>query len=290
MAIAVDGGHSVPGPPCRPTRYGLASVADETHHEDDEWARGLEWDELACGYDLGVLSGQCPPLLEAQTKVAGRGFGTNYADAFTVYAGWECSTGALRTGEAWDNAEELLRRNWWKALERTLWTGLDQDGEQVRSSLAFADGVADLTPSAGALDLTSAVAALEDYASDCDGCEPVVHAHRGLGVRLAERGLIQEDGDKLRIKGTGSLFVPGAGYGRTGPGGVAPDAGESWIYVTGSVAVHDSPAFFTPERGDAGGAVNMSVNDITVFAERFAAIQVGCCVGAVLTTLCSCCC
>lgn len=289
MTIGSDGGIEVSGPPCRVPRYGLASVADETNHTDDEWTRGLEWDEIACGYDPGVLSGQCPPLLEAQTKTAERGFSTLVASAFTVYAGWECSAGTLRSGKAWDYAEQLLQRNWWKALESTFWTGLDQDGTESESSLAFNAATVDLTPSEGALSITAGIAALEDYAADCSGCEPIIHAHRGFGTYLAERGLIDPDGEMLRLKGSGSPYVSGVGYGVTGPAGVAPGAGEAWIYVSGSVAVHSGPQFFTPERGDLAGAVNRSVNDMTVFAERSAAIQVGCCVGAVLVNLSSCC-
>lgn len=65
--------------------------------------------------------------------------------------------------------------------------------------------------------------------------------------------------------------------------------GESWIYVTGSIKVLRGPTFFTPNRGDDGGAVDRLVNDVTVFAERTYAIQQDCIIGAVRVLLQSCC-
>lgn len=301
MGIAGDGGVPVSGPECRPQRFGLESVAQVVPEGDDEFTKGIEWDELPCDYDLGVVSGQCPALPE-QLKLSARGFATKYADAFAVYAGWKCATGGLELDRAWDNADELLRRRWWKAIERTLWTGLDQDGNVVRQTLATLDedtGVAlaaDITPPTGAVDVSSGIAMLESFFGDCSECEPVVHANRGIAVHIAERGLVTADGAQQRITGTGSLLSAGAGYPITGPvlvDGGNPDVpadGEAWIYISGGITVTSGPQFFTPERGDLAGAVNRLVNDIEVFSERFATLQVGCCVGAVRVLLTSCCC
>lgn len=292
MTIAGDGGVRVAGPVCRPPRFGLLSVADVTERPDDEWAKGLEWDELPCGYDVGVTAGQCPPLPEQHVKSAARGFSTNFADSFAVYAGWTCSTGGMEAEQAWDEAKELLRRNWAKGLELTFWTGVDQDGNEVRSTLGSSmptilNGPGDPVP---AVDLTAGVGVLESFAGDCNGCEPVVHASRGVATFLAERSLIERDGSQLRMAGTGSLFAPGGGYPTSGPGGAVAAPGEAWIYVSGGVSLTHGRTFFSPGRGDLGGAVNLSVNDVTVYAERLAAFQVGCCVGAVLIELSSCCC
>jgi hypothetical protein len=292
MAIAGDGGVSVNGPACRPTLFGLKSAAEVDEHGDNEWARGLEWDELACGYDPGIVSGQCPALPE-QLKTSTRGQDTKFADAFTVYAGWDCSTGGLTLGKAWANAEELLNRNWWRTVERALWTGLDQDDNPIRETFGTAE-VVDLTPLDGALDISSGVAVLESYAADCFDCQPIIHGNRGMASFVAERGLLVRNGDGLEMLGTGTLFSPGGGYLHTGPAdiesGAETPAGEAWMYVTGAVQITTGPMFFTPERGDLAGAVDRTVNDIVVFAEKFAAIQIGCCVGAVRVVLTGCCC
>lgn len=285
MTIAGDGGTRVDGPECRPSRFGLKSAANVTEKSGDEWARGLEWDQLECGYDPGIVSGQCPALPE-QLKLSSRGFDTPYADAFAVYAGWECSA-ITAQADAWDNAEELMLRNWWRTLERTLWVGIDQDGNTVRSSLSDYE---DLTPGGGALDIVSGVAALESFAGDCNDCEPLIHANRGLATYMAGRNLVERDGSQMRMIGTGSLFVPGAGYLADAPGGgAAVDAGEAWMVVSGGINITHGNTFFTPERDDLAGSVNRSINDITVYAERMAAFQVSCCIGAVRVTLDSCC-
>lgn len=296
MAIAGDGGERGEGPACVPTRFGLRSVADVSVDGTAGWTKGLEWDELACGYDPGIVSGQCPTLPE-QRKTAVRGYGTNYADAFAVYAGWECSTGGLTLSEAWDNAEELLERNWWRTLERAFWLGVDQDDNPIRTTLASSE-VTDLTPFDGALEISSGVAKLESFAGDCFDCEPIIHANRGIGTYLQERGLLLREDGMQTLAATGTRVALGGGYPISGPsptesgesGAEELADGEAWLYVTGSVKITHSNTFFTPPKNDLAGAVDREVNDITIFAERFAAFQLGCCVGAVRVNLTGCCC
>jgi hypothetical protein len=288
MTYAGDGS-LMAGPECRPARYGLRSVADVTQDDSSEWQLGVQWDELACGYDPGIVLGQCNV---EHHKSATRGFNNETADPFTMYSGWECSSGALPLGEAWDRVEELHRRNWWRTVERAFWTGLDQDGNDIRATLATAD-VTDLTPVDGALDITSGVAVLESFAGECFDCEPVVHGNKGITSYLAGRSLILPDGDQVRFVGTGSLWAGGGGYLQTGPdeSGESGDAleGEGWLYVTGGVKITHTSTGFTPDKGDYAGSVDRLVNDITVYAENTVAIQIGCCVGAVLVTLSGCC-
>lgn len=288
MTISGDGGYKTESPECRPSRYGLNSVANIVERSDSEWAKGLEFDQLPCSYDPGIVSGQCPPLPE-QHKTAARGFDTITSDAFAIYAGWECSTLSGGAEQAWDNADKLLERNWWRSIERAMWTGLDQDDNEIRETLGTAE-VTDLTPEGGPLDVTAGVAVLESFFGDCSDCLPIIHANRGLATFFAERNLVRPDGEDLRFVGTGSLAAVGAGYSSTGPGGQVADPGTAWMYITGGVTVTHGPRFFAPERGDLAGAVDRSINDIRVFAERFVAIQIDCCIGAVQVSLNSCCC
>lgn len=283
MTISGAGGLRVPSPPCREPLLGLKSVAEVVEKTGDEWARGLEWDELPCGYTPVAVSGPCPDLPE-HLKVPARGKGYSDSAAFVLYAGWECSTGGLPISEAWDNAEELLRRGWWKGIEAAFWGGVDQDGNPIDSSLRQADAE-DVTPSGGATDLVSSVAALEDFAAECMDCEPIIHVRPGVATHLARWGLVELADGVLRMKGTGTLVSPGRGYGTVGPDGSEPSAGEVWLYVTGGVRVTHGATFFTPDRGDEAGAVDRLVNNVTVYAERFVALQLGCCVGAVRADL-----
>lgn len=297
MGLAGDAGIRVPGPECKPSRFGLLSVAELAPQDDNKWARGLEWDELDCSYAPGVVT-PCPPV-DAEKSYT-RGFDTRVGDPFAIYAGWECS--AIGVDDmAWDNADELLTRKWQRTLERVMWDGVDQDGNVIHSTLATS-GAIDLTPAGGAFDPTSGVAVLESFAGDCFDCVPIIHANRGLATYLAERGLIAIEGFEQTMIGTGTRVAVGGGYGSGGPLLFDEDnpedppleqpaePGEAWMYITGSVRITTGPRFFTPNRGDLAGASNRLSNDFAVLAEQFAAIQVGCCVGAVRVTLSACCC
>lgn len=123
-------------------------------------------------------------------------------------------------------------------------------------------------------------------------------------VDLAWAAVEDATGYNIYGRQNGSLGLIGttAGLTFTDTGAVAPAAapptedttdtaptGEGWLYVTGSIKVLRGPTFFTPERGNDGGAVDRTVNDIVVFAERTYAIQQDCIVGAVRVLLQGCC-
>ncbi len=301
MTISGDGGILTAGPVCRPRRHRLATAAVVLPQADNEWAKGSEWDQLPCRVDVGVTGMQCPPLPEQHVKAATEeDRETLVSGPYTVYAGWKCSTGGTPAEDAWSVADRLLEENWWRGVERAFWHGIDQDGLPITSSLgtALPD---DLTPAGGAANITHGVSLLEAFAADCMDCEPVIHAGVALATYVAERGLLERDGDNLRLKGTGTLFVPGAGYGTNGfatfdeegdpqwtPGAAAP-AGEAWMAVTGVPTIVHGPRFFTPPEGDLAGAVDRALNDIAVFAERIVMFQLGCCAGATRVDLSACC-
>jgi hypothetical protein len=293
MTISGDSGVLVAAPACPPSPYGLKSVADVLEQPFDQFGKGVEWDFVACGYDPGVVSGQCPALPESQTKVAQRGFDTASSGAFAVYAGFICN--AMELGRAWDFADTLLTRNWWRAVERAFWTGQDQDGNPVDSSLGTAD-VTDLSASTGAVEITAGLAMLESFAADCFDCLPIIHGQRGIAPYIQERSHLETADGGKRFAATGTLFAPGGGYLSTGPSDESgdesgdPEDGTAWLYVTGAVNVLHTPTFFTPRKDDAAAAVDREINNVEVFAERGVAFQLGCCVGAVQVNLTSCCC
>lgn len=292
MAITGDGGVLVTPPVCVPARFGLLSAAEIDDRPDGHWQAGIEYELETCD-DLFVMSPKCnaPDTRDDVIKDVDGGTvsSDNYADPFTMVAAYKCATGGRPIEEAWEHAQRRLNRGENRALERAFWTGLDVQGNDIRQSLGTNPDVVDLTGSGGALSITDGLAVLEAWAGDEYPCLPMIHANRGLGVYMAERGIVVREESSLISAGTGSRVVIGGGYNTTGPLSDVPDAGKSWMYVTGSIKVIRSPMFFTPERGDNGGAIDRTVNDIVVFAERTYAIEQDCIVGAVLVTYGSCC-
>lgn len=292
MSIVSSGGTLITPPACVPARYTLFSVAEVEDRPETagHWQAGFSHDNISCG-DLVVVS----PCIGGENTTenkedAATGLATEDGDPFTVVAGYECSVPGRSVTEAWDLAEEKLTRGEVRAVERAFWTGQDSNGNEIRESLGGTNaGAVDITPTPGtAVSITDGFALMENWAGENNPCTPVFHANRGLATYLAERRLIEADGEVMRAVGTGSRVVVGGGYQLTGPVGDVPGAGESWLYVSGGIKILRSPTFFTPERQDTGGAVDRVVNDITVFAERTYGILLGeCGIAAVLVNLCS---
>jgi hypothetical protein len=300
MTFSTTGGERVPAPACEKRPFGLVSVAEHDQRGDLGWARGLEFDEMACSGRPSAIAMPCPPPPEALVKAARRGYNTEDAAAFVVYEGWECSAGTFEVSQAWDNVEGLLERSWEWGLERAFWTGVDQGGNTIASSLA-GGGAVDLTPVTGPLDVVAGIATLESYMADVVMCLPTIHANVGVGAFLQTNNLLAgHDSGALRLAPTGTKVALGGGYPDTGPAGDEPDAGAAWIFASGPVRVTSSPIFFTPERGDVAGAVTIgttaetlevgrAANDIVVYAEKMLAVQRACGLAAVQVVLSNCC-
>jgi hypothetical protein len=275
----------VGAPSCLPPRYSLLSVAEVEDRTDGHWEQGIEWDHIDCDAP-GVVIG-CPPMPENKITTE-RGNTWQTAGTFTLVAGYKCSALGRSTAEAWDIAGERLKRGEDRGVESVLWwPGTDLGDHVIPGSLADSEvDVITLNPTPGtAVSVIDGLALLEDFAGRCSGCSPIVHATRGVGVYMAGEHLVTREGSSLYSTGTGSRIVVGGGYGAVGEGPSAPASGEAWMAITGQVKILRGPTFFTPERGNEAAAIDRSTNDIKVYAERTYALQVECCVGAVLVAL-----
>ena len=286
-----NGGVLVAPPSCVPARYGLLSVAEVEDRPDGHWQAGIEYELETCE-DLFVMTPKCNQVTPDLDKDVDGGTvsSDNYSDPFTLVAAYQCGTVGRLLSEAWEHAEIRLDRGEDRTIERTFWTGKDKGGNDIRQSLGANPDAVDLTPGAGAVSITDGVAILESWAGENYPCQPIIHAQRGLGVYMGQSRLVHsEDKKELLVSGTGTRVVIGGGYLATGPNSAAAVAGESWIYVTGSIKVIRGPKFFTPFRGEDSDAVDRQINNVTVFAERTYAIEQDCILGAVRVTLQSCC-
>lgn len=288
VGMSGDGGTRLDAPTCVPARYSLLSVAEVEDRPDGHWQAGVEYDLESC--DSLFVVQACPALPEQKDKGSQDAPGTlstQYSDPFTMVAKYECSTGGEAfLQEAWDIAETRLSRGEGRTLEQTFWSGKDAFGEDIRQSLGTDPDAENLTPTPGtAVDITTGLALLEEWAGENYPCSPIIHANRGIGVYLAERNLVATEASVLLSRGTGSRIAIGGGYGSDGPTGDATPDGTGWMYVTGSIRVVRGPVFWTPDKGNDGQALARMTNDIAVYAERTYAIEKDCITGAVLVEL-----
>lgn len=280
-------GVEIDGPICDPSPYGIFSVATIEDLPEGHWMDGTFHEQESCD-DLLVVSQFCEPHTKTDSA-AGPAFPES--DTFVVVAGYECATAGDTLAVAHDRAEERLAQGEERSVERTFWTGKDGTpaANTVRTNLNQNPDAVDLTPGGVATSITNGLALLESWAGENMACRPVLHVNRGVAVYLDKHDHIRPDGDVMFVRSTGSRVVVGGGYLVTGPNGVAAPAGEGWLYITGAVKILRSPVFFTPPRDDQAAAVDLQINDVAVFAERFYSVSLGCGLAAVRVTLTDCC-
>lgn len=102
--------------------------------------------------------------------------------------------------------------------------------------LATNTDAVDLTTADGALDPTTALARLLQYATQHYGGTPVIHADPGTVTYLGENHTVSREGRQLQTL-IGAPVAAGAGYyGWNGPGDTpTSDPGTTWMWVTGAV-------------------------------------------------------
>lgn len=287
-------GPLVRGPrPSAPRRFGLLDVVQPVTPQDPNWmVGGVNWEDFLCTTVESFID-VCPPTT-GHTKSGERDLNFCHSDPFQIKGSFDCSVGGrvrqYNSGEAFEIARQRLL-NWeGHELEEVFWTGVTANGS-VNPSLAFGNDecdidVIDLTPVGGPVDPVAAIATLEDALTDIVPNGGLIHVPYGLSAYLANFHLMIQDGDRMYTP-TGNGYVLGAGYPGSGPANVAADPGETWIFATGPVAVWRSDVFMTPDT--LSQSIDRSINDITVYAERYYAVGFSCAVLAINVALsCAC--
>lgn len=198
-------------------------------------------------------------------------------DPVTVYAGVTCSTFGLshEEGQAW--ALEQLRLGEQRALE-------DFYQRYVLSAYAVGN---DLTPVAGALNVTAALGVLEGWLAQNYGGRGVVHIPTGAASMFSRDHLTDfPDEDQAPATLAGNCLVIGGGYmANIGPGGAVAPSGEMWLYITPPVRVRRDVPFLAP--GSEALSVNTTTNDRLIQAETTFVPETRCCTAAaVRATIC----
>lgn len=259
-------------------KFGLLSVVDTMSPSDPHWmASGIEWEDFICGPQITSFIDECPPAT-GFTKPADRSQSFCHADPFVVIGSYECSPTGRQASEAFDIARQRLLTWEGYQVERTLWTGVVQNGSGlINPSFAYGNGVCDLAPvdvsPSGAVDPVTAIALLEARLGSTVACGGTLHVPYGLvGYLAAHRLLIEEDGEYFSP--TGFRIVAGHGYPGSGPNNVAAAPGETWVFATGPLVIAKSNVFMVPDN--VGESVDRRINNVTVRAERFYSVGFSC--------------
>ena len=274
---------SAPTPP--PTRYGLFNVADIVPFTDPkQHFGGMLYDSDGCGTSRGW-----PIACDEAVPGSPKQFDANTAETsvkpFVVYTGLgPCGS----AGYSYDYLVEKLRRRMAAAeqsgVEEAFYTGA-LNGTTLGNVPILAGG-AGVTVLTAAANLTAAVGALEEYAGDTYGYQPVIHAPAFVAAYAGAQRLIRAEGNiapsgRLQTY-LGSAWSFGAGYKNTSPTGTAATAGHAWLYVTGKVTLWQNPNVFV---SPVEAALNRANNQYNLLAEREWAASFDCFVAAIDVTL-----
>lgn len=230
--MAGPGTRTVTAPAPTPLPFGLLAAAVVVD-DPDRLDGGVDYEALACG-TVQLTEAGCFTEAAAAPYVASDGVPRVYADGFRVYALHTCRA----VGGQYDDAARIVRAKLAAGEGRAIEEGYAN--RVLRAAATAEDPYPDLTPTPGtAVALPDALAVAEEYAGAVYSSVPVFHAARSLATMLTSKAGVQANGARLETK-LGSPVAAGAGYvaaSRAAIGGVTPDPGERWLFVTGAVMV-----------------------------------------------------
>lgn len=265
--------------------YGLVNSGTLVRESDDHWQGGFAFPNHLCRTTVRNIN----PIDSTKTDtVHAESAGQDIVEylPFVVDASDSMSTMGWKVEDLRDRLKNQLELCTQKAVEREFWTGaISTASGWSNQYLAAGPGVVtNITPGGGPVAAKTGLAMLEEaLGSEGCGLNGVIHGTRGAISSLIvfmERG--GEDGDTLYTP-LGNMVIAGSGYPGTSPTGVAPAAGQSWLYATGPVSVRLGEIVIIPDNDDR---FNTSINSVEVRAERFAAATwSGCAVYAINVTL-----
>lgn len=243
---------------------------------DNRWTGpfGYTLEGEACP-DPGLYTASLDFCADTRTWGPGRSFVGSVADQhpFVVGAAVECSTLGAPGLEAFQQAaRRALELGQWSQIANELWTGARATaaGWTTNRWLASPDAT---VLSADPVSIVEAIAALEDaFGAASAGDVQLIHVPRKLTAYLSHADLIDTTPGSGRLwTANNSLVIADRGYPGTGPEGEEPTSDLVWIYSTGVLSARLGPVHL-PER-DLADAVAAATNDVSVRAERPAAIS-----------------
>lgn len=259
----------------------------------DHWKGGIQFDADCAFTNITISPCISGAPVQIATKASTWDHVTRGARAFTVFGKSNCTPG----GSDWwttgrDRSLRALSNNGFMSVEATFWTGATNNAPAViYPNLTSPGPVFDETGRimlqqaaitiTGVVDIVEALDRLEARFADCYPGEGWLHVPIDLINALCARYLVQYRNGRL-YTWAGNRVIVGKGYpSNIGPGGVAPVAGSTWMYMTSPVfGLRGTPVSFDPVE-----SFTRSVNTVEFIAEQTFLLAWHCCVVGVNVTL-----
>lgn len=215
-------------------RYGLFTAATVLDNLD---TRGIAAGFQIPAEDCGTVRAYDANCATHPAKVFDEGQSYMEAVPYWVTATRQCGTVGTDAATMERSVRRRLAAGEQRAVEAQFWGGTAVASDP---NLTGAAGVTTVVLPAGVTGSSAAIAALEDAFYDDYGYVGTIHiAMRAYGNLAYGNMLVRQNG--LLTTPVGSVWSIGAGYGITGPAGVAPAAGNVWAFMTPPVLIRRSP-------------------------------------------------
>jgi|SRR5690242_16722488 len=266
----------IPAPNPVIPRYGLFRVANGPNDLPVNARQGgLQYEISVCNLPLGYEV-ECQE--NHNSKVISSGVTVVTGAPFVVYSAIQCDTvGLVNWGQ--DRVQKFLYEQL-VAGEQAVVENIISNG-QVGQFPSLQNGAVNLGAAQGPV---QAVSMLEDWLYARYGLPGVIHAPMEAAAYFKGAYLVEPDNINpisaiwRTDVGTAVSFGNYTGLGPTG------QAGATWIYITGQVAIWRTPdsELFVPPMGQV---INRSTNVLTIVMERECVLTYDCYSAAVQVTL-----
>lgn len=220
----------IPAPAPGQRRYGIFDAA-VTGAMDRRWvASGITFVPEDCGVQVVTYDPTCAPPHAVKPFDPADNPELIEADPYWLLATYQCGTVGTTAADVMRRTAKRYQAGAQHAVEEVIWTGGGIAGVPALTA-AGATAVTPLGPGAGA-----AVAAAEQAFWDLHGYTGVLHVNTAAYGALAYSQMMTRSGGAGAYRTPlGTTLSLGAGYGITGPAGVAPAAGFVWAFITPQV-------------------------------------------------------
>ena len=230
MAVITTGRGEIATPAPGAPRYGIFNAAVMGTLDSRMIASGATWYPEDCGLAVATYDPTCAPGDNPEKVFDDTGVEFPETVPYWLLSTFQCGT----VGTTADDVRRRVRKRYdagaQHQVEETMWTGSGLAGVPALT-LAGATVITPGAPGAGA-----AIAALEQAFFDLHGYVGVIHVNTAAYAAIDYAGIMDSSAGVWRTT-MGNAVSFGAGYGVTGPAGVAPAAGFVWAFITPQVYV-----------------------------------------------------
>lgn len=265
MGKIISNRQVISAPAAGPRRYGLFDAATRLDLDTRGIGAGYQWVSDHCGLTATVYDQTCEA---SPAKPFDEGSDVFGSDPFWVLARKRCGTVGRTAVEAQEAARRVLATSEQTVVENVLWTGGALVGHEP--VLTTAGGVTTVTPAAGGAG--AAISALEEAFYSVHGYVGTIHVNQAATGALKYSGMLDRREAGVWKTPLNSVVSLGAGYGITGPLGVAPAAGNVWAFMTPPVTVWSQ----TIDQVSALATLDRAANQWDTLAERVFLVAYDC--------------